>query len=328
MDSTLRPMNASQVLDRTFFVYRNNFVLFMGIALVLPTLRLLAAVVQLAWMGRPPMVEPGQFDPKMMQALFAGILVGLVGAVLAGVVGNAVASGTTAYAVSMVHLGRATTIVDCYRKIQPIFWRVLLLTVRILWVCIWPFALSYALIIVLGLSMSTLQKSSGGNIGFLILALGGLLIGLAGVVGGGFWFFYAYCRYALAVPACMVENLNVGDSLRRSKFLSHGSKGRIFGVYFLSIFMAFVLTSVLELPVLLTHNIFTVAGQRSMTSMSLVWLQLAQFLGTAIAGPIAAIAMALVYYDERVRKEAFDLQVMMQAMPETTLASPSTTAAG
>ena len=38
------------------------------------------------------------------------------------------------------------------------------------------------------------------------------------------------------------------------------------------------------------------------------------FIGALIAGPIAAIAMALVYYDERVRKEAFDLQVMMDLM--------------
>lgn len=321
MDSTLRPMSASQVLDRTFFVYRNNFVLFMGIALVLPTLRLLAAVIQVAWLGKTPLVDPGQFDPKMMQALFFRVVVAVVAAVLAGVVGNAVASGTTAYAVSMVHLGRATTIVECYRRIQPIFWRVLGLTVRILWICIWPFALSYALIIVLGLTMSTLAKSAGGSVGYLALALGGALIGLAGLVGGSVWFFYAYCRYALAVPACMIENLSVRDSLRRSKFLSQGSKWRIFGVYFLSVFMAFVLTSVLELPVLLTHNVFTLAGQRSMTSASLIWLQMAQFLGTAIAGPIAAVAMALVYYDERVRKEAFDLQLMMQAMPETIQAS-------
>ncbi len=40
MDASLRPMSTSQVLDRTFFLYRNNFVLFAGIALITPTLDL------------------------------------------------------------------------------------------------------------------------------------------------------------------------------------------------------------------------------------------------------------------------------------------------
>jgi len=308
-------MNASQVLDRTFYVYRKNFVLFAGIALVLPVLRLITSSAQLLWLGQPPQVEPGQIDPKLFQALFAQIIVGVTAATLSGVIGNAVAAGTTAYAVSMVHLGRATTIVECYKKFQPAFWRVLLLTIRILWVCIWPFALSYAVIIGLGLGMVTLQKSSGaGGTGAVVGMALGMLVGIFGVLGGAVWFFYAYCRYALAVPACVVENLGVGASLRRSKFLSHGSKGRIFGVYFLTGLMATVLTLVLEMPVLVTQNIFSLGSQRAFSSLSLVWLQLSQFLGTGLAGPIAAIAMALVYYDERVRKEAFDLQVMMEGL--------------
>jgi len=32
MDSTLRPMGTSQVLDRTFSLYKANFLLFAGIA--------------------------------------------------------------------------------------------------------------------------------------------------------------------------------------------------------------------------------------------------------------------------------------------------------
>jgi hypothetical protein len=35
-------------------------------------------------------------------------------------------------------------------------------------------------------------------------------------------------------------------------------------------------------------------------------------------GPLATIAFSLVYYDERVRKEAFDLQLMM-----TTIDAPA-----
>src|SRR5258707_8661932 len=53
MDSTLRPMSTSQVLDRTFFLYRKNFALFAGVAAVTPALSIL---LQLAFvpLGFPP----------------------------------------------------------------------------------------------------------------------------------------------------------------------------------------------------------------------------------------------------------------------------------
>jgi hypothetical protein len=38
------------------------------------------------------------------------------------------------------------------------------------------------------------------------------------------------------------------------------------------------------------------------------------FLASALAGPISTIAVALMYYDQRIRKEAFDLQWMMDSI--------------
>ncbi len=56
-------MSTSQVLDRTFFLYRNNFVLFAGIALVTPTLTLIAELVQLAAFGMPANPNRAGVDP-------------------------------------------------------------------------------------------------------------------------------------------------------------------------------------------------------------------------------------------------------------------------
>lgn len=46
----------------------------------------------------------------------------------------------------------------------------------------------------------------------------------------------------------------------------------------------------------------------------MAWTYGSEFISALIADPIAAIAIALVYYDERVRKEAFDLLVIMESM--------------
>jgi hypothetical protein len=42
------------------------------------------------------------------------------------------------------------------------------------------------------------------------------------------------------------------------------------------------------------------------------------FLASALAGPISTIAVALMYYDQRIRKEAFDLQWMMDSMEHSS----------
>ena len=45
-----------------------------------------------------------------------------------------------------------------------------------------------------------------------------------------------------------------------------------------------------------------------------------------LVGPLMTIALALLYYDERVRKEAFDLELMMAAIDRQREAEPMTAA--
>src|SRR5689334_343541 len=106
MDLVLRPMSTSQVLDRTFHLYRNNFVLFAGIAILTPALKLIALLIQLKIFG--PVVMPQQpsaFTPQLLQALFVRVIISFLVGTVIYLVGTALASSATAYAVSMVHLG-------------------------------------------------------------------------------------------------------------------------------------------------------------------------------------------------------------------------------
>src|SRR5579859_2747686 len=71
MDLALRPMSTSQVLDRTFHLYRNNFVLFAGIALIAPALSLIAALLQLWLIGPAPPPPEAITDPEMASRVFS-----------------------------------------------------------------------------------------------------------------------------------------------------------------------------------------------------------------------------------------------------------------
>jgi hypothetical protein len=317
MDSTLRPMSTSQVLDRTFQLYRNNFLLFAGVAIVGPALSLIAGFIQLGVFGVPIMPQPGTtFDPTLLQRWVMQTLAGAVLGLIFYTIGQALATGATVYGVSMVHLGKPATIVDCYRVIKPIFGRILGILVSIYWRAGWPVFVSYALIFALFFAMPGLARGAGSpQVGLAFLMLAGFLLALAGLAGGLVWGVYAYCRYSLAIPACTLEKLSRKQAMARSRFLAEGSIGRLIAIYLLTAVMATVLTTVLQIPAyIFGGNIFTLKPGSQISASFFFWAYLGGFVGRALAGPIATIAIALVYYDQRVRKEAFDLQLMMQAI--------------
>ena len=134
------------------------------------------------------------------------------------------------------------------------------------------------------------------------------------------WIVYAILmalRYSLAVPACVVENLKAREAIRRSIELSKGSRGRIF--------MLGLLVFVIEMGLVTFSQffIFIIAykhkGQVGPLAQAIS--QVISFFTNTFLGPIYATGLTLFYYDQRVRKEGYDIVWMMQAagltVPET-----------
>lgn len=148
------------------------------------------------------------------------------------------------------------------------------------------------------------------DLGFLfgVIFLNGLVLVLSFVlliIPG----FYMMCRLMVCVPAALIETRGPTDSLRRSFDLTRGSAGRAFVILLLS----FVLGSAVGL---LLSTPFTIGMMVSMKDplMLRFWTAMTQIgssLGNALVQPILLIATGIFYFDLRVRKEAFDLQFMM-----------------
>jgi hypothetical protein len=328
MELALRPMSTSQVLDRTFYLYRNNFVLFAGIAIITPALQLIAQLVQLRMFGLLVIPQrPENMSPQFMEALLVRAVISMVVSSVLIILGTTLASSATAFAVSMVHLGKTTTIAESYSKIKSIFWRILGLLSTIIFYTFGPLILSYVFLLGLFIGI-TLMLKGGSPQAFAALVLVGSLLTLGLLFGSVVWMFFALCRYALAVAACTLEKLPVRQSIARSKFLTQGAKGSIFGIILLTGIMKFILAYALQLPALLLNKsvFFTAHTHLSMASMA--WIHAANFLGGAIAGPVTTIALVLVYYDQRVRKEAFDLQVMMESVGQPSSVQAATATPG
>jgi hypothetical protein len=323
MDLALRPMSTSQVLDRTFYLYRNNFVLFAGIAIITPALQLIALLVQLKIFG--PIVIPQQPEnvtPQFFGALIVRAIIGVLIGSIIYLIGTALASSATAYAVSMVHLGKTTTIMEAYSRVKPIFFRIVWLLFVIIVFTSGPLIIVYVLFVALALLIPILARS-GGSGGLMLALTAGALLGLVAFVGGLIWMLYALCRYALAVPACTLEGLPAGQSMARSRFLTYKVKWGIMGIVLLTWLMSSILTYALQLPALLASHSAFMTAKSNLSMAATAWIYFAQFLGGTLAGPVTTIALVLVYYDQRVRKEAFDLQLMMEAMGQQAQPPPA-----
>jgi hypothetical protein len=306
MNTSLRPMTTGEVLDRSFHLYRNHFLLFTGIAVGYSGCFLVGVFV----LGSTGLFARG-LDPTNIAPILLAELVLL----LCSLIGYALGLGATVSAVSRVHLGNTAGVGSSYKATARLVPRFVRIVISI-------FLRMFGALILTEILISVFV----GAVSSAILAAGNSLVGrwisiifaLGILVGGVVWAFRIFCRNSLAVAACFVEQLPARQAMKRSKWLSAGYLGRIFLVFLLTGMLSAALVYLLILP-----GAFLAA---KVPNVALIAIQVtAIFIALTLAFPIGAIATALFYYDLRVRKEAFDLQLMMQSVGE---AQPEQAAAG
>ncbi len=136
---------------------------------------------------------------------------------------------------------------------------------------------------------------------------------LAGIVATA----YLGCSWLVAPVIVVVEKMGPIAALGRAWRLSAGSRWRIFGIQVL----LFILNLVLSLLIGGIFGGFAAAGGQSGTPGTFGTTNVIQTLvnlaSTIIWAPVEWIAFTVLYYDLRVRKEAFDLQLAAEALPQS-----------
>jgi Membrane domain of glycerophosphoryl diester phosphodiesterase len=131
-------------------------------------------------------------------------------------------------------------------------------------------------------------------------------------------------RWSLAVPAMVLENKGIRDAMSRSTELTLGNRGRVFVVWLLFVILNIGFNWLLHWPIEVAAGVSTMAALHHVAVGWQVASLVATFLSVCLVGPLATIAFSLVYFDERVRKEAFDLQLMMTTLDAPALQGAST----
>jgi hypothetical protein len=280
-------LTTGEILDRTFFLYRSNFWLYVGLASIAAGASVLASIGKLSYVHFSAPMLPT--SPKAM--IGSGVLT-IVGAVLYFAV-YSVTHAATVFAVSSLYLGEETSMGAALRAVRGHWVRYCLISLWQSWSAGWMFVLLIApafLIPALGI------RNLNGLVAVLVIFA--LVSFVYGVI--------AYIRNSLAIPAAVMENLKVRAAMRRSKVLVAGRKGRIFllGLLMIALYMV---AGTLQMPfaLLILHS--RSAEHVLVQAISL----LVAFLCSSLIGPVAAIALCLFYIDERVRREAFDIEFLM-----------------
>jgi len=257
MTTVLRPMSTSELLDRTFFLYRKHFVLFVGIVAVPYLITLAFQLVSLS-------VHPRRLGP-------AGSLWTLIW-VCVYLTTLAAAQAGTVVAVSDVHLERPVTIQSALASIKG-----RLLKITLIMLAVWV----------------------GVGAGLALLVVPGIIFAL---------------MWSLSIPVAVLEGQGLRGATSRSAALTKGNRGRIFVIGVLFVLLVYIVTLIVQVPILMAVGISHHANPRAIPTWYGVLSAVGSFVSNSLVAPLFTIALSLIYYDERVRKEGFDLEFMIASL--------------
>ena len=144
------------------------------------------------------------------------------------------------------------------------------------------------------------------------------------VIGVPFAIFF-WTRWGLYAQAVMVEEASAKGALKRSSELVKGSWWRVFGITLAILLIYIVIDYILITSSTLIFALSGVASEINLFEMirRVIWephgeiegiLHLLHAIHTAIDAlitPITALGYTVLYFDQRVRKEGFDIEIML-----------------
>jgi hypothetical protein len=302
----LRPMNLGEILDRSFQVYRRQFWAFVAVAAVPALVVQGISMADAFWLHlyssatRDNHWTPGIYMTRGVFAIGYYNFESFVSFLMFPVILKLV---------SCIVFDEEIKFRDNWR-LFGVRWRVYL------WLATLEFVAGLAIVEFLTVVFFALNMDA-------IEALGAqsLLEPIPGLLIAGFWFAAGFAAFlwvgswmSLAIPSAALENLKAWRALRRSWALTRGSRLRIALTWVTLAIASWMLSTSIQW-ILRLVVISVVRSAHARWVAYTLYPILSQTLNTALAaliGPIYPIAITLFYYDQRIRREGYDIERMME----------------
>ncbi|KOT28935.1 membrane protein [Streptomyces caelestis] len=301
----LRPLGVGEILDGAVSTMRTYWRTVLGISLAVAVLTEIVVVLlqglALDSSSTAVLNDPSATLDELTDAMGDSLLnSGVV--FLVTLVGTVAATALLTTVTSRAVLGRSVTTGEAWRDARPqvvklfgLICLLLLITVGIMAVGALPGFL--------------VALTAGGGAGVALTVLG-----LIGAVVVTVWLMV---RLSLASPTLMLEKQGILKAMSRSAKLVRGSWWRVFGIQLLATIIANVVASIIVIP--FTFLAAAVGGDGvsgflnsaggDMGWTFLIVSGIGSVIGAMITFPITAGVTVLLYVDQRIRREALDLEL-------------------
>ena len=283
---TPQPMGLGGILDATLSLYRDNLRLFLGTASIYFILIVLqeCIIVFLLEMSSTPSLDDFISDVDSVLDSFVYMLI----------------VGVSIAACSEIYFGRRVTIQVALQHFSSYFWEYV-----------------GASLIYLLVSELWLLDSLGSSIQLSLLRIAFL----------PFLCFYLV-SWVLYGPVVLLEETTAVQALGRSKILVRGTWRRVFGIVLAIILFTFAIDYILGNSFGVILALFGIVGEGSLietigdllslkydgmrpTSLDVLIMYLVYLGAETFTLPIYAIGVTLLYFDLRIRKEGFDIEMQV-----------------
>ncbi|MCX4434331.1 MULTISPECIES: hypothetical protein [Streptomyces] len=305
----LRPLGVGEILDGAVSTMRTYWRTVLGISLTVAVVTQIAVILLQGLVlddsaSTDVLNDPSATAGELSRALGDTLLSSGV-VVLIGLLGTIVATALLTSVTSRAVLGKSVTTAEAWRDARPRLPKLFALTFLLPLIAI-------AIITVGTLPGLLIAVAGSSSAGAALAVLGGL--------GAGVVALWLMIRFSLASPALMLEKQGVLKSMSRSAKLVRGSWWRVFGIQLLATIIANIVASIIVIPFALIASALSGDGVAGFLGSSgspgwtfLIVSGIGSVIGSMITFPISAGVTVLLYIDQRIRREALDLDLARAA---------------
>lgn len=307
----LAPLGAGDLIDRTIRLYRRHFMALIRASAPPVILGAAGAVMWTIAVRSITVTESGErlvlYVLLMLLGLFVRFL-GLLGQLI-------VLGGASRNLVMHLLSGEPVTARLVYRSVRSRFWGLLGASlVMCLYLCVTA-ALSrflWYLVIIVFAIIATLYVAAQGA-AWVIVVAAVVAVGGSGLLA--LWLFFFTSGFAAYIPqVLMVEGRGVFGAIGRSVSLARGNVRRLMAMFLFTFVGGYSALSLLFVPLgwaayLSGVNPFTTEASR-LPIWYTIGAEVAFQLSVILLAPIWMMGLSLLYVDERVRHEGYDIELM------------------
>lgn len=288
----LRPLSLTEIIDGAVKTMRAYPAVMLGVAAIVVTIStIISYPTQASISNTTNELSPDATGQEVMDAL-APSFTGAGIAMVVSLVASAFLTGFLTTVVGKAVLGRPARFGEVWAEVKPQLGKLIGLALL-------PIVPIFGLALIVGLAGALVPPL------LIILAPAALVVAI--------WLYVLY--FALAAPALVLERCGVIESIKRSRALVQKSWWRIFGILLLALILVTVIASIIQIP-------FGLAGGGAsafsgdpgeITFFGIVVGTIGAIIAGTITEPFRAAVTALLYTDQRMRREGLDIELARNA---------------